>query len=956
MHSDVSAQAQVGQTVVEIRFEQEGEIVSDPVITRLAETRAGEPLAIRAVRETITHLMSLSRFEDVQVFSEPVPGGVRVKYVLVPTHPVDRVEFVGKAGLSTDDLRRVVTDRFGRAPSAARADEVADALRAEYRRRGYPAARVTPRVDVTHKPDRATLVLEVDAGVRARILGVKLTQIDAEGQSNITDRPDIREGEAYDEQAIVRALQAWENRMRRRDFYEARASHAAQIADDGVFVTVSLTRGPRVVVMFVGDPLPESERDRLVPVRSEASVDEDLLEDASRAIESYLYARGYRDADAPYTREEGKGELVITFRITRGPRYVLRDITTKGNVAIPTPDLLRLVRLEEGQPFVRDALSSGVAAITGIYRARGFTRADVKPVESVLPADDPADPDRQVSLTVAVVEGPRTLVRTVTFQGNMALTVSDLRSATTLAPGRPYSTADVITDRDLIEQTYRDRGYDSVVVTPAPTFVENDTRADIAFTINEGPQIIVDHIIITGNRRISTETIERELVVKPGDPLGDAAMVQSRSNLVALELFRRIQIEAPSHGGETRRDVVVQVEESPATTIDGGGGVEGGYFLRPTGPGGAAEERFEVAPRGSFGIGRRNLWGKNRSVNLSTRVSLRSRDTLPSDVFVPTPEQPIQSTRGFHEYRVVGTYREPKALGTPADVLLTGIIEQGIRPSFNFSRREARAQAAMRVSPLYSVSGLYSIQKTKLFDERASEEDKPLIDRLFPQVRISKFSGTLIRDSRDAAEALDPSHGTQVIVTGDLAPRALGSEVGFIKTYLQGFVYRRLPGSRRIVLALGARVGMAHDFAREVDVDGELVQVRVGLPASERFFAGGDTSVRGFSLDRLGNADTITATGFPTGGNGVVVLNSELRVNVVGPFQATGFVDAGNVFKQASDLSFTDLRPAAGFGVLYRSPIGPIRVDLGFNLNRRELVPGTPEKRPVYHILLGQAF
>jgi outer membrane protein insertion porin family len=660
LNSDVSAQTHVGQTVVEIRFEQEGEIVIDPAITGLAETRAGELLSIRAVRETITHLMTLSRFEDVQVFSEPAPGGVRVTYVLVPTHPVDRVEFVGNAGVSTDDLRRVVTDRFGRAPSALRAGEVADALRAEYRRRGYPAARVTPRVDVTHKPDRATLVLEVDAGVRVKILGVKLTQIDAEGQSNITDRPDIREGEAYDEQAVGRALQAWESRMRRRDFYEARASHAVQIADDGAFVTVSLTRGPRVVVTFVGDSLPDNERDRLVPVRAEASVDEDLLEDASRAIESYLHARGYRDADAPYTREEGKDELVITFRVTRGPRYLLRDITTTGNVAIPTPELLRLVRLKEGDPFVRDALSSGVAAITAGYRARGFIRAEVKPADSVLPANDPADPDREISLTLAIVEGPRTLVRTVTFQGNMALTAADLRSATTLAPGRPYSTADVINDRDRIEQAYRDRGYDSVVVTPAPTFVEKDTQADIAFTINEGPQIIVDHVIITGNRRISTATIERELVMKPGDPLGDAAMVQSRSNLVALELFRRIQIEAPSHGGETRRDVVVQVEESPATTIDGGGGVEGGYFLRPTGPNGAAEERFEVAPRGAFGIGRRNLFGKNRSVNLSTRVSLRSRDTLPQGVTVPTLEQPIQSTRGFHEYRVVGTYREPK--------------------------------------------------------------------------------------------------------------------------------------------------------------------------------------------------------------------------------------------------------------------------------------------------------
>jgi outer membrane translocation and assembly module TamA len=191
-----------------------------------------------------------------------------------------------------------------------------------------------------------------------------------------------------------------------------------------------------------------------------------------------------------------------------------------------------------------------------------------------------------------------------------------------------------------------------------------------------------------------------------------------------------------------------------------------------------------------------------------------------------------------------------------------------------------------------------------------------------------------------------------MIADGEIAARAIGSEVGFVQTYLQGFYYHRLPVPRRIVVALGARVGLAHGFARELG--GITVQ---DLPASERFFAGGDTTVRGFTLDRLGNEDTITATGFPTGGNSVVVLNSELRVSVIGPLQATGFVDAGNVFPKASDLDFTDMRPTAGFGVMYRSPVGPIRVDLGFNLNPRELAPGGEQERSrVLHILLGQPF
>jgi outer membrane translocation and assembly module TamA len=174
---------------------------------------------------------------------------------------------------------------------------------------------------------------------------------------------------------------------------------------------------------------------------------------------------------------------------------------------------------------------------------------------------------------------------------------------------------------------------------------------------------------------------------------------------------------------------------------------------------------------------------------------------------------------------------------------------------------------------------------------------------------------------------------------------------------MQVFDYVRLPVPRRTVLALGVRVGVAHGFppVRVVNPDGSITE-QDDLPASERFFAGGDTTVRGFSLDRLGTAQTITPTGFPTGGNGEVVLNAELRVAAVKGFTGVTFLDAGNIFPHAGDLSFTDLRPAAGFGVHYRSPFGPIRVELGFNLNRRELVPGVLERHTVLHISLGQAF
>ena len=952
-----TASAQVGEPIVEIHLDEEGRVVNDPAVIRLIETRVGDRLSIRSARETIAHLMSLSRYEDVRVLSEPVSGGVRVKYVLVPQHPIDRVQFTGAVQLSENDLRRLVSERFGSSPNATRKDDVAEAVRLEYRRRGYPAAKVTARVDVFHEPDRATLTLDVTPGPRATILDVRTTQVDAKERSTITELPDIKAGQIYDETVIGRELQAWQDRMRGRGYYEARAIQNSSISPDGsVFLFLNLELGPLVRLVFEGDPIPADERDTLVPVRTEASADEDLLEDSQAAIESYFRTRGYRDAAAPYMRQERAGELIITFRVKRGPRYLVRGISVTGNAGLPTAQLIEQIRLKEGEPFVRSALTRGVGAIENLYHASGYTRVQVKPADTVVVApQDKAEPDRLVNMTVAIVEGPRTEVRSVTFQGNTTISEADIRKVITTAPGRVYSALDVVIDRDAIAQAYHNRGFENVVVTPRPAFAENDTRADVRFVIVEGPQIIVDHVIIAGHRRISTETIEQEVVLREGEPFGEAAVVQSRANLNALELFRRVQIQALAPSGGARRDVLVTVEEAPSTSVDVGGGIEGSFIARPTGEGGVAEDRFQLTPRGSFAVSRRNLWGKNRSITVATRVALRTRDTQETLLTPIDPGQPIESNYGFHEYRVLTSYREPRVFRTTAEIDITGIIEQDIRSSFDFSRRVIQAQLGKRLSPLYTATGAYSFQRTKLFNIRATEEDEAwLIDRLFPQVRISKFSGTLLRDSRDARDLLDPSNGTQVMFTGDIAARAIGSEVGFIKTYLQGFLYRQLPLPRRTVLALGARVGLAHGFNREVG--GQVVEV-AGLPANERFFAGGDTSVRGFAQDRLGNEETISSTGFPTGGNSVVVLNSELRVNLFGAFQGIGFLDAGNVFPLASDLDFTDLRPATGFGVVFKSPrIGLVRVDLGINLNPQEFVPGSRESRRIVHFLLTQAF
>ena len=920
----------------------------EPLVLDLLQTRVGQPLSMVDVRTTYEHLYSLRLFDDIQTSVVPVAGGVRLRYVLLPSHPIDRIDFRGNVAVSRAELGRVVTDRYGRSPNSARAADAAATLLLEYRRRGYPAARVTPLVEQTHNPHRATLVFDVDAGRHARIADVQFRGGEADDANGPLVPPEIRKGEPYDPGKVQETLDKWEERLRTQGFYQASASFGATIPDDAI-VSVTLARGPRVVVDFAGDPLPEKERERLVPIRTAGSADEDLLEDAKRAIEQYFQSRGYRDATADYLRDDKTpGLLKITFQVTRGPHYTVDSVRITGNTAISTMELEKIVTMGRGQEFVAAALEAQLAAVQAEYRTRGFTNAMVVTNAPVLPPDSPDASERRVEVTVTITEGPRTAVRTITFTGNMAFSESQLRDTIgDVRTGAPFLATRVADSRALIEIRYRNQGYLDVAVREETTFAENGTQADLSYTITEGRQALVEHIIIIGNDKTDARTILDELEFRQGEPLGENAIVNSRTKLTRLGLFRRVDIEPIEQAGEATRDVRITVQEADRTTLGYGGGVEATVKARPTGPGGTAEDHLELAPRGEFEIGRRNLWGSNRSVNLFTRVSLRSTDVFQTDT--ATTEAP-QTDLGFNEFRVIGTFREPRLFfSNRSELLITGIVEQAIRTTFDFSRRIVRGEVRTQVTPAVSFTSRYSFEKTKLFNERFKPDETLLIDKLFPQVRLSKLAGSMIFDSRD--DLLDPATGQFVIVDTDLALRGIGSELGFVRTFAQGFLYRQLPLKRRMVVALGARVGAARGFERIKDD-----QVVREVPASERFFAGGDTTVRGFSLDRLGNEDTISASGFPVGGNGVVILNGELRTKILGRLQGVGFIDAGNVFPLASDLSFTDLRPAAGFGIRINTDFGPIRFDLGFNLDPKQFGELPREKRTVFHISIGQAF
>jgi outer membrane protein insertion porin family len=951
----------IGKPVVEVRLQLRGAAMQDAELIEIIETRTGAPLAMSEVRESMAHLFGLGLYEDVQVDASLRGDGVVLTYNLHPAQRVRRIVFEGTLGLPENDLRRAIVERHGASPSLARSSQAVATLQAIYRDRGYPKADISVRTGREADASSVSMVFTVRPGARARIGAIDVQGTLRDPVPQVLNAIRVRVGDEYDGVELDKRLVRYANDLRADGYYEARVLQLPRYVDGDATVSLvlSIEPGPRVEIVFEGDPLPAGDRDRLVPIAREHSVDEDLLEDSKFGIERHFRERGYCNPRVDYqrgrsdaARPEAKTDVLrVTFTITRGPQCMVEQAEVTGNTLLTSAELAPLVVTKAGQPFSDSTVGSDALRIQGYYRQRGFTAVKVT---SQVERREPRAGTEFVRVRLVIAEGVRSVIDSVRFQGNTAFDADTLRRAIRSAPGQPYFEPQISGDADSIALLYLNRGYPEVVVEPAPKAIGDGSNVELGFMIREGPQILIDHILVVGNQRTSRDTILREVQLKSGQPLSQEQEDETRTRITALGLFRRVDISyLQLPGDQNHRDVVITVEEAPVTTISYGGGLEGGKRLVRSSETADAVEQFEFAPRGFFQVSRRNLFGKDRSLDLFTRVSFRPKGVSATPTTPITGATVEEGGYGFNEYVARLTYGERRILGTDADATISGGVEQAVRSSFDFNRRGASATITRRISRALAVSARYGIDRTKLLNIKSNFAAQPEIDRLFPQVRISSVASSIIRDTRN--DLIEPTSGSLMGADAELAARRIGSEVGFLKTFVQGFTYRQLHRSNSSVLVFGARVGLATGFLREVSSDGSTIALD-DLPASERFFAGGDTTVRGFTLDRLGTPETIDQDGFPTGGHGLIVLNVEARVPIRGGLGVVGFVDGGNVWRLVSDMDFAQMRGAAGFGLRYRSPVGPIRVDLGIKLDRRVLPTGERERPTALHISLGQAF
>jgi outer membrane protein insertion porin family len=945
------ADSPVGQPVTAIRFQVEGRPEELPSLLGLSAVKIGEPLRSEDVRSTIARLDGLGLYEGVSASASFVAGGVEVVFLLEPRHPITALEIEGTTGIPAGTLHRMLQQRYGGVPATSRPAAVEATATQMLNDEGYLSARVRSRTVLTHDPDAATLVLQVEAGPLAIIRSVDVQGDSPRPAGQIVAAAQASVGSPFRRRQIDSALTSVEEDLRRRGYYEAQLTLQATPGPDGVDVVIGVNAGPRVEVRVTPEGALPGSLAELVPIQLLRSADLDLLEDSRARIERALRAQGYWKASAPFTRnlEQDGALLVISFAINRGPRYYVERIVLPDGLALRPSRIEDLIGLSPGDLFDEDRFLAGLSRVVEEYRRAGYYSVRAEPTYEEVGGTEAR---ATVVLYPTISEGPVGRLANVIIERESEPQVpeSDIRAVMASRVGQPYVEEQAARDQIAVRNLYLDRGFPGVSVSVQPTFDEDGRAVDLTVRITEGVRVVISDISVVGNERISTGAILDEIRIRIGQPAGATALDEARRRLVEMGVFRRVSVGLADRGtGDTQGHLIVNVVEAPATTTGVGGGIEGGRYTRRTAEG--REERVEFAPRGFFEISRRNLGGRNRIVSFFSRVALK-RDRGDDE------DDDVDGSLGFTEYRVTGTFRERRAFGTQADLLIGMTSEQGRRTNFDFGRQRANAEILRTLSPALAVSGRYALEFSRLFNDRIEEERRPLIDRLFPEVRLSMLASGVAWDRRD--NPLDPTKGT--LVTGDveLAARAIGSQVGYIKGFFQASSFKSLDTGARTVIAGRALVGVARGFARDVAApEGFNIETVQDLPASQRFFAGGSTTVRGFQLDRLGVDEIIDPNGLSLGGNGILVGNFEVRrlvARLLGRnFGVVGFVDAGNVFERAGDIDLGRLRSSVGFGVRYDSPLGPLRLDFGFK-TRRRTVNDARERGWEYHLSIGEAF
>jgi outer membrane protein insertion porin family len=762
-------------------------------------------------------------------------------------------------------------------------------------------------------------------------------------------------------------------------------------ATNRVTVTLTGGIGPKVEVAVKNYSLKEKTLRELLPIKREGNIDISAIVEGERRLRNKIQENGYFFAEitrvctvTPAVPESpvpnGTSEMCdvlnpkdltnhtvnITYEVEPGRRFKLTDIRIEGTDELKIEDVedeLRTQRanalgfiplLGYGRGYTsRELLQQDIRTVRSRMQDLGYRKANVTVRQGV------SIEGENLIITFFVEEGPRTRIASVELRGNKLFTDARLRTeleeagrercATRFnandftpcfrtAEGQPFSRSQSRADGDSLLNLYARSGYVgalldfSYIDLPGAQLPDGtrEERVRVVYTLrNEGEKVIINRIFINGNIRTKRTAILAAIPLKEGEVLRADNLSDSERALYATDAFRQVIIRTEPAGetssGFKKRDVIIDVEELKPREMRYGGGFS-----------------TDNGPLGFFDIRNLNMFGELKQGAFRVRASKRQQlvrleyidprfQRYGDNQFAPLAlsaqyQRDTTVTRFFRSTIDRGSFGIVQRLdadGNPIDEFGQPAGE----PTINRFTLNAETQRLLDRKSRSILFLRYSYEDVRLYNINSLLIASVL--RPDRAIRLSRLAATFVRDTRDSQ--FDTQRGEFLTLDYSLALRQLGGNLSFNKFLANYRRYYKLTQKRArgTVLAGNITLGLANLFnPRDRNENGVIDDIDKTLPISERFFAGGSTTLRGFGFEEAGpravvpecflqsplpagcgifrnsKGELIQLDPFtvPLGGNAMAVINLEARTPLSKAFQIVPFYDGGNVFRRVGDI------------------------------------------------------
>lgn len=940
----------------------------------------------------------------------------------------------------------------------------ADLILEYLRDRGFFKAEVTFSQTPIQNQTEVTVTFRVTPNQRATVSTFDIN-IDGLDGAKVIEKIDLKPGEPFSREALTKDVEAIRALLREEDYLAPFLEEPRVVYDNEkntIDISLAGKRGPTIEVSVEAeqDEVGTGTQNKLLPVKSEGTLDYAAIVEGERRLENYYQERGYFFVDVtPFCSVEPplkEGEATVVRNDSEFLCSALNsaDLTARNVKIVYRADLdrqLKLVdiRLQGTTQFtiseIKTVLESQEANILGIIPlfgyGRGYTSArildeDVSTIRSLLRelgyrdaqvrVNQGVSPDGEnLIITFIVEEGSPTVISDVDITGNLAFADDVLMAQLPVLAGRNFSRAKVRNGQRKLAEYYSQAGYYDAKIE----FSIDEKPADpntgeklfsVVFNIqNEGKPVYINRILVTGNERTRTNAVLRALALSPNELLRAGDIYTSEQNLYGSDAFSRVEIKLRPAGqradGSARlTDLIVNVEEQAPRILSYGGG-----FSTDLGLSGFVDLRHLNL------LGR--LWQGGARIRVSQRQQLVELDYFnPRFVrdgekrFAPLAlraqyQRDSTVTRFFRSAFDTGTFGIVQRLDADGNAIDEFGADAG-DPTLNRLTLTAETNRTISRKDRSIVFFRYRFEDVRLFNVRSLL----IKDLLIPDsyTRVSGFGATYVRDTRKNCaiqysileiiargepgepckySASDPTNGDYLTLEYNLSAPILGANIGFNKFQASYNIYRSAPFFQNTIFAGRVVLGLASVFsggdrfpaAQFPGLDGIL-------PISERFFAGGANTLRGFDFESAGprvvvvpqgtfrnrNGDPVFLDPFtvPFGGNALAVVNLEARIPLTKSIRAVPFYDGGNVFRRVGDIfNPPDVPPndvfqqnlralwthTVGLGLRLKTPIGgEFGLDYGYLLNPpRFLIPQVNAPNAVFqlpqtqlHFRFSQAF